>query len=188
MRDQEILLTIEALLFATPEPLTQKQVNLIFEDQAPRLDQVIPQLRDKLERESHAYEIQSIAGGYQLSTRKEFAPWVRRLLERPGQLQLSVPALEALSIVAYKQPLSRFEIESIRGVDCSAVLRTLLTRRLIRIVGRDRGPGRPLLYATTGEFLRSFGLDRLADLPRLKEIEDLTGEQPARTEKTDALE
>ena len=132
-------------------------------------------------------EILSVAGGYQIRTKPEHDIYVRRLLNKTGQLHLSQAALETLSIIAYKQPISRSDIEAIRGVDCAGVLKTLLKKTLIKIRGRDEGPGRPLMYATTDEFLQAFGLSRLADLPKLKEVAELLEEQPALTEQIDAF-
>jgi len=128
-----------------------------------------------------------VAGGYQIRTKPEHDIYVRRLLNKTGQLHLSQAALETLSIIAYKQPISRSDIEAIRGVDCAGVLKTLLKKTLIKIRGRDEGPGRPLMYATTDEFLQAFGLSRLADLPKLKEVAELLEEQPALTEQIDAF-
>jgi segregation and condensation protein B len=175
--ETEELFVIEALLFASPHPLTQKQVNQIFEDEPPILSSVIAELRNKYARENHAFEIQSIAGGYQLNSRPDFDIWIRRLLNKTGKLYLSTAALESLAIIAYKQPLNRFEIESIRGVDCSGVLKTLLNKNLICIKGRDEGPGRPLLYGTTDDFLEAFGLGKISEMPKLKEIIELTQEE-----------
>ena len=132
-------------------------------------------------------EILSVAGGYQIRTKPEHDIYVRRLLNKTGQLHLSQAALETLSIIAYKQPISRSDIEAIRGVDCAGVLKTLLKKTLIKIRGRDEGPGRPLMYATTNEFLQAFGLSRLADLPKLKEVAELLEDQPALTEQIDAF-
>jgi len=114
-----------------------------------------------------------VAGGYQLLTHPEYELWVRRLLNKSGRLVLSQAALEALSIIAYKQPISRVEVEAIRGVDCSGVIKNLLGKKLIRIKGRAQGPGRPLLYGTTDKFLEAFGLGKLSDMPRLAEIKEL---------------
>ena len=172
--EQEELFIIEALLFASPHPLTQKHVNQIFENDPPRLNSVIDILRKKYNRENHAFAIQTIAGGYQLNSRPEYDIWIRRLLNKTGQLYLSTAALESLAIIAYKQPVNRFEIESIRGVDCSGVLKTLLNKNLICIKGRDEGPGRPLLYGTTDDFLEAFGLGKISEIPKLKEIVELT--------------
>ena len=172
--ETEELFVIEALLFASPHPLTQKQINQIFENDPPRLNSVIDILRKKYNRENHAFAIQTIAGGYQLNSRPEYDIWIRRLLNKTGKLYLSTAALESLAIIAYKQPVNRFEIESIRGVDCSGVLKTLLNKNLICIKGRDEGPGRPLLYGTTDNFLEAFGLGKISEIPKLKEIVELT--------------
>ena len=172
--EQEELFIIEALLFASPHPLTQKHVNQIFENDPPRLNSVIDILRKKYNRENHAFAIQIIAGGYQLNSRPEYDIWIRRLLNKTGKLYLSTAALDSLAIIAYKQPVNRFEIESIRGVDCSGVLKTLLNKNLICIKGRDEGPGRPLLYGTTDDFLEAFGLGKISEIPKLKEIVELT--------------
>ena len=172
--EQEELFIIEALLFASPHPLTQKHVNQIFENDPPRLNSVIDILRKKYNSENHAFAIQTIAGGYQLNSRPEYDIWIRRLLNKTGKLYLSTAALESLAIIAYKQPVNRFEIEAIRGVDCSGVLKTLLNKNLICIKGRDEGPGRPLLYGTTDDFLEAFGLGKISEIPKLKEIVELT--------------
>lgn len=174
MTGEEQLHILEALLFASSEPLTQTRVNLVFLDDPPQLNDLIPELQDKFSKENRPLEIQEIAGGFQIITRSEYETWVRRLLNKSGRLTLSQAALETLAIIAYKQPVNRFDIEAIRGVDCSGVLKTILERNLIKIKGRDEGPGRPLLYATTDIFLEYFGLNRIADMPKLKEIVELT--------------
>ena len=174
MQKAEQLRILEALLFASPEPLNQSRINSVFEDDPPKLAELVKKLKEKYEKEKHGFEIRKVAGGYQFATCSEYSPWVRRLIQNQSKLKLSAAALESLAIVAYKQPLSRFEIESIRGVDCSGVLKTLLSRQLLKIAGRAEGPGRPLLYGTTREFLKHFGLDRISDLPRLREITELT--------------
>lgn len=174
MTEKEQLLILEALLFASPETLTQTRMNLVFVDDSPQLTNLIPKLQDKFVMENRPLEIQEIAGGYQITTRAEYETWVSRLLNKSGKLTLSQAALETLAIIAYKQPVNRFEIESVRGVDCSGVLKTVLDRNLIKIKGRDEGPGRPLLYATTDTFLEYFGLNRISDMPKLNEIIELT--------------
>ncbi|MDP6610929.1 MAG: SMC-Scp complex subunit ScpB [Candidatus Marinimicrobia bacterium] len=180
-------LIIEALLFASPEPLTQQKVNMLFEDNPPNLEIVSERLSQRYLMQENAFEIQNVAGGYQLRTKPEYDLYVRRLLNKTGQLHLTQAALEALAIVAYRQPISRSDIEAIRGVDSSGVLKTLLKKSLIKIKGRDEGPGRPLMYSTTDEFLQAFGLSRLAELPKLKEVADLMEDQPALTEQIDAF-
>mgnify|MGYP000235855167 CR=1 FL=1 len=118
-----------------------------------------------------------VAGGYQIRTRPEYAEWIQRFL-KPRPQRLSAAAMETLAIVAYRQPIVRSEIEFIRGVDCGAVLRQLLERRLIRIAGRKPIAGRPLIYATGKRFLEVFGLNDIRDLPRLKEIESGAATNP----------
>ena len=164
---------VEALLFASPKPLTQTRINLIFENDPPKLDEAVKVLNRHYEKANRSFIIQEIAGGFQLTTLPEFDIWIKRMLDKSGKLALSTAALEALAIIAYKQPISRFNVESIRGVDCSGVIKTLLSKGLVRIKGRDEGPGRPLLYATTDKFLENFGVNRISDLPKLKEIADL---------------
>jgi len=164
---------IEALLFASSEPLTQTKINTVFMDDAPDLSELIDSLSDQFEKEQRPLEIQKIAGGYQLITKPEYETWVKKALTKSGKLTLSQAALETLAIIAYKQPVSRYEIEAIRGVDSTGVLKTILDRSLIKINGRDIGPGRPLLYGTTEAFLEHFGLNRISDMPKLKEINEL---------------
>jgi len=173
MNLSEEIQIVEALLFASPEPLTQIRINLIFETDPPKLDEVVKELNRHYEKANRSFKIQGIAGGFQLTTLPEFDIWIKRMLDKSGKLALSTAALETLAIIAYKQPISRFNVESIRGVDCSGVIKTLLSKGLVRIKGRDEGPGRPLLYATTDKFLENFGVNRISDLPKLKEIADL---------------
>ena len=116
--------------------------------------------------------IVEVAGGFQISTRKEFGSWVRKFHER-SRIRLSQAALETLSIIAFKQPVTRVEVDSVRGVDSGGVIRTLMELNMIRIVGRSEGIGRPMLFGTTKEFMVHFGLKTLADLPRPKELEEL---------------
>ena len=178
---------IEALLFASPEPLTQKRVNSVFEDNPPNLEYYVKKINNKYLRQGHGFEILNLAGGYQIRTKTDFDFFVRKLLNNSSRSHLSQAALETLSIISYKQPISKPDIESIRGVDCGAVLKTLLSKVLIKIKGRDESPGRPLMYATTNEFLQFFGLNRLSDLPKLKEVSEILEEQPALTEQIDAF-
>jgi len=180
---------IEALLFASPEPLTQKKINSIFENNSnsPDLESQVIKLNNKYSEQGHSIEILNLDGGYQIRTKADFDYYVRKLLNNSSQSHLSQAALETLSIISYKQPISKPDIESIRGVDCSGVLKTLLTKLLIKIKGRDNSPGRPLVYATTNEFLQVFGLNRLSDLPKLKEVSEILEEQPVLTEQINAF-
>ena len=173
MRKSEIKKIIEALLFASPEPLTQAKVNAVFNPETPNLKNIIKDLNKQYNEEDHAFEIINIAGGFQLVSKKEYEIYLRRMLKKTGRISLSVASMDCLAIIAYKQPISRYEIEAIRGVDSSGVLKTLLNKSLIKIKGRDSGPGRPLLYRTTDVFMEYFGINRLSDLPKLKEISEL---------------
>ena len=168
---------IEALLLASPEPLTAQRIARIVPELAVRaVGAEIDALNGEYESTGRAFRVEAIGGGYQLRTLPELAPWLAELQPAPP-LRLSRPALETLAIVAYKQPLTRAEIEHVRGVDVGAVLRSLLERRLVRIAGHREVPGRPILYATTRRFLEVFGLAELADLPTLREIEELLRER-----------
>jgi segregation and condensation protein B len=158
---------VEALLFASDAPLSAGDIALIDE----RLDEdtveaVVAQLREEYESQERAFTIIDIAGGYQLMTRPEFAPYLERFDTVPQQTRLSAPALEVLAVIAYRQPIGRNEIEEIRGVGSSGVLKTLQDRNLIDVVGRSEGLGRPLLYGTTSKFLEHFGFRSLEDLPK----------------------
>ena len=183
MQDSEIRKIIEALLFASPEPLTQAKVNGIFNPDTPNLKEVVLKLNEQYVHDDHAFEINQVAGGYQLVSRQEYEHFIRKMLSKSGRLSLSSAALDSLAIIAYKQPIGRYEVEAIRGVDSSGVLKTLLNRNLIKIKGRDSGPGRPLLYQTTNKFLEHFGLNRLSDMPKLKEITELMEADPTMGEQ-----
>ena len=178
MQDSEIRKIIEALLFASPEPLTQAKVNGVFNPDTPNLKEVVLKLNEQYVHDDHAFEINKVAGGYQLVSRQEYEHFIRKMLSKSGRISLSSAALDSLAIIAYKQPIGRYEVEAIRGVDSSGVLKTLLNRNLIKIKGRDSGPGRPLLYQTTDKFLEHFGLNRLSDMPKLKEITELMEADP----------
>ena len=178
---------LEALLFASPEPLTQTRVNLIFQNNAPKLDNAIKKLNAHYEKNNRSYIIQTIAGGYQITTLPMYDKWIKRMFDKSGKITLSAAAIETLAIVAYKQPINRFNIESVRGVDCSGVIKTLLSKNLIKIKGRDDSPGRPLLYSTTNGFLENFGLNRISDLPKLKEVSELTDQDMLEKMRLDSI-
>jgi len=188
MQDSEIRKIIEALLFASPEPLTQAKVNSIFNSDTPNLKEVVLTLNEQYVHDDRAFEINQVAGGYQLVSRQEYEDFIRKMLSKSGRLALSSAALDSLAIIAYKQPIGRYEVEAIRGVDSSGVLKTLLNRNLIKIKGRDSGPGRPLLYQTTAKFLEHFGLNLLSDMPKLKEITELMEADPTLGEQIVAFE
>jgi len=173
VNNTEVKKIVEALLFASPEPLTQKKINTILNAETPNLKKVIYELNDKYIKGDHSFEIKSVAGGYQLVSKVQYEVYISRMLNRSSKISLSKASLDSLAIIAYKQPLGRHDIDAIRGVDSSGVLKNLLTKNLIKIKGRGSGPGRPLLYKTTEKFLEYFGINRISDLPKLKEISEL---------------
>ncbi|MDE2655745.1 MAG: SMC-Scp complex subunit ScpB [Gemmatimonadota bacterium] len=162
---------VEAILFASEAPLSPGDIaradEALDED---RVEAALAALREEYDRSGRAFELREVADGVQLMTRPEFAPYLERFDTVPRSTRLSGPALEALAIVAYRQPISRLEVEYIRGVNSTGVLRTLLDRELILGVGRGEGVGRPVLYGTTPRFMEHFGLASLDDLPRPEEL------------------
>ncbi len=167
---------IEALLFASHDPLSVSRIQAILES-SDRSGVVhdIHDLQREYEELGKSFHLVEVAEGYQFRTRPEFAPWIRRL-RRHGGVRLSRASLEVMAIIAYRQPVTRSEIEHVRGVDSGAVLRGLLEKGLLRILGRKDVPGRPLLYGTSRRFLEVFGLKDLASLPDLREIDAERGE------------
>jgi len=161
---------VQALLFTAQEPLTQSQVELCLQEKV-NLDNIITEISDYFEQEKMPIWIQKIGQGYRIMTRAEYESWIRRLFQDDGNVRLTRAALEILAIIAYKQPITRSEIDAIRGV--SSYLKTLLDKKLIEVRGRQNGPGRPLLYGTTSHFLEYFGLNSIQDLPSLKEVEEV---------------
>ena len=168
---------IEALLMAADRPLSDGKIADLLglesgggESPARAVRESIEQLNGEYASTGRTIRIESLAGGRQVLTLPAFAPVVSALRGQKQQTRLTQPALETLAIVAYRQPIQRAEIESIRGVACGEVLRSLLERRLVRIVGRAEELGRPMLYGTTAEFLKVFGIGSLADLPQSKEL------------------
>jgi segregation and condensation protein B len=193
MEQREINQIVEALLFASPEPLTQSQLNSIFEldlvsPDSTNLEDIIDTLQKKYIDNDNAFSIVKVAGGYQLVSRTAYEVFIRRLLKKSGRLALTKASLETLAIVAYRQPVNRYEIESIRGVDSSGVLKTLLSKNLIKIKGRDAGPGRPLLYNTTEKYLEYFGLNNLSEMPKISEVAELEKLEIPQENQADAFE
>ena len=165
---------LEALLFMSHDPLTFDKLAGIFEDvPKPALRSIIYALQADYEENERGLQIVEVAGGFQFVTRPEHSWAIKRLTRSKPATKLSRSALETLAIIGYKQPLTRAEIEKIRGVETSGVLRTLLDQKLVRIVGRQDVPGRPILYGTSKQFLQRFGLRDLRDLPPLKEFKEL---------------
>ena len=171
---RELKALLEALLFVSPEPVSvDRLVTVLGEVTKAEVGEALGLLREDFDREGHGLQVVEIAGGFQLRTRPDYGPWIKRLERAKASPKLSRSALETLSIIAYKQPIVRSEIEQIRGVETSGVLRTLLERKLVRLVGRKDVPGRPILYGTTKYFLQHFGLRELSELPPLREFKEL---------------
>lgn len=170
---------LEALIFASDVPLTYTRAKDIVGEISPEEFALDIKELERFYRESNrAFGIIQVAGGVQLGTDPEFAGWIRRLLKDRLRSRLSRPALETLAIIAYRQPINRSEIEQVRGVDCEGVLGTLMERGLITVGGRATSPGRPLLYISTQDFLRYFGLNEIEDLPKLRELQGLVEGDP----------
>lgn len=184
---------IEALMFASDEPLTLRQIIDILgspEQNGPRIrmreEEILAHIRDlnaEYVRSGRPFRIIQVAGGFQFATMPEFAEWLGRMVKEKAKRKLSPATLETLSVVAYKQPVTKPEIEAIRGVNADYAIHKLMERGLITIVGRAATPGRPLLYGTTQDFLKHFGLNDLAELPKPREIEEIMADQGFEMEK-----
>ena len=184
-REENTNSTIEALILASSEPVSVKRLSEALDDISPaRVRQGIDDLNNIYLGCGCSFRIREVAGGYQIYILPDFEQPVKRLLSRQRTVRLSRPALETLAIIAYKQPATKTEIEHIRGVAADGVLHNLLERKLIIIAGRSDGPGRPLLYKTSNEFLKFFGLNRISDLPRMDEIEEMIRQSDAPREQT----
>lgn len=174
LEGRELAAVLEALLFVSPEPVpVSRLAAAIGTVSKAEVEQALKRLEEDLAQEGRGIQLVKLAGGYRLVTKAEYAPWLKRLDKAKAAQKLSRSALESLAIIAYKQPLVRAEIEEIRGVETSGVLRTLLERKLVRIVGRKEVPGRPIMYGTTKFFLEHFGLQDITQLPPLREFKEL---------------
>ncbi len=190
----ELKAVIEAILFASPKPLSARDLTRVLKTaaqaddpetrafakpKAREIEQALETLAAEHEAAERSYRLVCVAGAWQFVTRPDYAPWLQALMgEKPRPARLSQPALETLTIIAYRQPLTRAEIEQIRGVSVDGVMQTLMERGLIEQVGRADTPGRPMRYGTTALFLDSFGLRDLSDLPAADELRRLAVEQP----------
>ncbi len=173
LAERELVGVLEALLFVSPEPVPLTRLATVIGTAKSEVEQALKVLGDELAQDGRGIQLVKLAGGYRLVTKSDYAPWLKRLDKAKAAQKLSRSALESLAIIAYKQPLVRAEIEEIRGVETSGVLRTLLERKLVRIVGRKEVPGRPIMYGTTKFFLEHFGLQDLTQLPPLREFKEL---------------
>jgi len=160
---------VEALLFASDVPLEPERIREVLDlENGAAARELVAELMARYEAEPRGLSIVEVGGGYRMVTRPELAPWLVRLARARSRVRLSRPALESLAIIAYKQPVSKPELDAVRGVNSDAVIENLLERRLIRIAGRKEAPGRPFLYETTREFMVAFGLRDLNDLPKIE--------------------
>ncbi len=164
---------IEALLFTTDKPIPDNVLAEITETTTDKIKEAIDRINIRLKENGSAIMIRQIAGGYEFLTLPEYAGYIKKLYKNRFLARLSKPAMEVLAIIAYKQPITKQEIELIRGVNSDGVFHTLLERKLIKITGRKDSPGRPLIYGTTREFLQYLGINSLDELPRIEEIRNI---------------
>lgn len=169
---------LESLLFVSDEPLSVDKLKTILEVEEHRLIRdALRQLAQDYDEQKRSFFLSEVAGGYQLRTRPEYRDWVRKMKQsRPPRL--SRATMETLAIIAYRQPILRTDVEYLRGVDCGGVIKTLLEKGLVRVLGRKDLPGRPMVYGTTKRFLEVFNMKDLNELPTLKDLEDLGDSWP----------
>jgi segregation and condensation protein B len=173
----ELKALIEALIFASDTPLTADKIKQLIENITKKeIVDVIAELQSDYGQQTHGFQLTEIANGYQFRTKPDFSYWLKKF-KKTKPFRLTQPTLETLAIIAYKQPITRLEIEKIRGVDTGGVIKTLLEKKLICIAGRKNVPGKPFLLGTTKTFLEIFSLENLSSLPSIKEIEDLDNAQ-----------
>lgn len=171
MSDNNLKSVIEALLFASEKPLTIEQVRNVLDNmEANEVHRLLEELKSDYEQSNRGIRIAEVAGGFQMITSANLAPFLKKFFKERHVERLSKPALETLAIIAYKQPLTKLEIESLRNVNVDGVIKSLLDKNLIRIAGRKKAPGRPFVFATTKQFLEYFGLKSLEELPKMEEF------------------
>lgn len=169
---EEIKPIVECLIFAAEEPITLRKLTEIIEGaDSSQIEEAITQLKKDYDAQGRSFQIEEIAGGYQLFTKSEYYEWAAKLRKKSGETKLSQAALETLAVIAYKQPVLRADVEAIRGVQSGQIIRLLMDRDLVKVVGRDESLGHPLLYGTTKKFLEYFGLKDIKDLPKIEELE-----------------
>ena len=186
MKSEELKSIIEALLFVSGEPLKFREIKEVLSEAQLLTDgairKIIEGLKEDYLKASRSFTITEVAGGYRLQTLQSYAKWISRLRSSPGRRKLSGPALETLAIIAYRQPITKAEIEAIRGVNIDGVLENLVDRELVESRGRKHAIGKPHLYGTTGKFLEHFGLQGLKELPQIEELKRAIG-KPASPEE-----
>lgn len=164
---------VEALIFSSVKPLSLQEISVAANLSPKSAEGIIDELNEEYTTTGRSFRIESVAGGYKMFTLPEYHPYISRANKREKELRLSTAALEVLAIIAYKQPVTKAEIERIRGVDSDGVIKNLAGKSLVEIEGKSPGPGKPLLYATTDYFLEFFGLPSLEHLPPLAEVSDV---------------
>lgn len=173
---KSLKLIVEAMLYAAEKPLSAREIHAIIPDaKLPDIKSALKVLQYEYEAMGRSFALSEVANGYQFRSRSEYGPYIMRMLQRSPN-RLSKASMETLAIIAYKQPILRQEVERLRGVDVGGILRALLEKDLVRIMGRKDLPGRPLIYGTTKKFLEVFGLKDLESLPKLKEFKALGGQ------------
>jgi segregation and condensation protein B len=171
--DNNVKSAIEAMLFASEKPLMLEQMKNVLSMDTSSVRKAVEELKSDYEQANRGIRIAEIAGGYQMITETSFAPFLKKLFKARHSERLSKPALETLAIVAYKQPLTKAEIQSLRNVNIDGVMKSLLEKNLIRITGRKKAPGRPFVFGTTRQFLEHFGLRSLEELPKIEDFQAL---------------
>ena len=173
LEDTELKKMIEAVIFYSSKPVSVRRISAnLPEVETDKIKEIISQIQEECER-SHGFALKQIAGGYMFLTDEKWTEWIERFESREKQIKLSNAALETLAIIAFKQPVTRAEVEAIRGVGCSQVINGLIEKKLLTVKGRSSELGAPLLYGTTKDFLTYFGLGSLKDLPSPEELESL---------------
>ena len=180
MNEDSLHQIIESLIFSNPDPVSSQTLKTViearisdFEIELSEIDEIIDELNAIYTDSDRSFEIKKLAGGYSFATRVEYHPWLEHIQHENAFRKITQSALETLAIVAYKQPITKPEVDSIRGVDSAYVVKQLLEKNLITVAGRHEGPGRALLYKTSDLFLRHFGLNKLDDLPKPREINEI---------------
>ncbi|MBO7611776.1 MAG: SMC-Scp complex subunit ScpB [Elusimicrobia bacterium] len=180
MEINDIKKIIEALLFVSDKPLLNREIKAVIKEDLPenvKIEDIMQEMQQEYVQLNRAYELKFVADGWTFATKPEYSNWIKKLLKEKTILKLSPSAMEVLAIIAYKQPITRAEIDNVRGVDSGGVIDTLTDRKFIKIVGRKETLGRPLLYGTTQEFLRHFGLSHLSELPVIEAAKDVLPDQ-----------
>ncbi len=192
MAQDNVKAVIEALLFSSDRPLLLEQMKHVLGLDTNQIRLILEELRLEYENSCRGMRVIEVAGGFQMTTAADFAPFLKKLYKERRAERLSKPALETLAIIAYKQPVTRLEIESLRSVNIDGVMRSLVEKNLIRISGRKKAPGRPHVFGTTRQFMEHFGLKTLEDLPKMEEFrriaEEKTGEELSGPDDKDKAE